>query len=519
MFRLSRRSLLASGSAALAMPLVPRFALAEETPVRGGTLAVAQLSANRRSADATNSRHPYFIVDANTRAQWNCLTWVDENLQVQLEVATKIEPADATLAVWDVTIREGVSFHNGKEMDSADVAASFDYHRQNAPFARQITRIEPVSKYVARFYLDAGNAEFPYILAEYNSVIMPAAPVETIGMDGIGSGPFRIVESDPNRSLIMERFESYWDQGTPYLDRLEVYNREGQQEAALNGLRSGQFDAVLNIDARAAVQLSNDPDFDIESKQGGYSFVIQLPKHPGSPFEDKRVRQAFAFAIDREAIVRVAYGGKYGWIGNDSHLMAVDPNFVPRPGGRDVAKAKALLAEAGHPNGIDLGTLYWSPQLPEAGLYFQVLQQSVKEAGITLTLEERPNDGYIQFRSGEADLSKGKYHKLAMTAVGNRNPGISLFRMRNAYVEAGHWQGEAQDRYMALYQKAMVEPDAGKRKAIYADMQQILFEEVPAILPAGGDTFLVKRKSVRAMTYHPQIWSIRYERIWKQATA
>jgi peptide/nickel transport system substrate-binding protein len=519
MFRLSRRSLLASGTAALALPLVPDFAFAEETPVRGGTLSIAQLSANRRSADATNSRHPYFIVDANTRAQWNCLTWVDENLQVQLEVATKIEPADATLAVWDVTIREGVSFHNGKEMDSADVAASFDYHRQNAPFARQITRIEPVSKYVARFFLDAGNSEFPYILAEYNSVIMPAAPVETIGMDGIGSGPFRIVESDPNRSLIMERFESYWDQGTPYLDRLEVYNREGQQEAALNGLRSGQFDAVLNIDARAAVQLSSDPDFDIETKQGGYSFVIQLPKYPGSPFEDKRVRQAFAFAIDREAIVRVAYGGKYGWVGNDSHLMAVDPNFVPRPGGRDVARAKALLAEAGHPNGIDLGTLYWSPQLPEAGLYFQVLQQSVKEAGITVTLEERPNDGYIQFRSGEADLSKGKYHKLAMTAVGNRNPGISLFRMRNAYVESGHWQGEAHDRYKALYQKAMVEPDAGKRKAIYADMQQILFEEVPAILPAGGDTFLVKRKSVRAMTYHPQIWSIRYERIWKQALA
>lgn len=519
MFRLSRRSLLASGSAALTLPFVPSFAFAEETPVRGGTLAIAQLSANRRSADATNARHPYYIVDANTRAQWNCLTWVDENLQVQLEVATKIEPADATLAVWDVTIREGVSFHNGKEMDSADVAASFDYHRQNAPFARQITRIEPVSKYVARFFLDAGNSEFPYILAEYNSVIMPAAPVETIGMDGIGSGPFRIVESDPNRSLIMERFESYWDQGTPYLDRLEVYNREGQQEAALNGLRSGQFDAVLNIDARAAVQLSSDPDFDIETKQGGYSFVIQLPKYPGSPFEDKRVRQAFAFAIDREAIVRVAYGGKYGWVGNDSHLMAVDPNFVPRPGGRDVAKAKALLAEAGHPNGIDLGTLYWSPQLPEAGLYFQVLQQSVKEAGITLALEERPNDGYIQFRSGEADLSKGKYHKLAMTAVGNRNPGISLFRMRHAYVESGHWQGEAHDRYTAHYQKAMVEPEAGKRKAIYADMQQILFEEVPAILPAGGDTFLVKRKGVRAMTYHPQIWSIRYERIWKQATA
>ncbi len=111
--------------------------------------------------------------------------------------------------------------------------------------------------------------------------------------------------------------------------------------------------------------------------------MIQLPKHPGSPFEDKRVRQAFALAIDREAIVRIAYGGKYGWVGNDSHLVATDPAFLARPAKRDVALARKLLAEAGHPNGITLPTLYFSPQLPEVPNYFQVLQQTVKEAGIT----------------------------------------------------------------------------------------------------------------------------------------
>ncbi len=518
MIILNRRAALRGTMAAAMLPALPRLGAAQSvTPQRGGTLSYAQLSANRRSADATNARHPYFIVDANTRLQWNCLTWVDANLNVQLEVATKIEPADATLAVWDVTLREGVMFHNGKEMDANDVVASFEYHRKNAPFARQITKIEAVSKYVARFFLDAGNSEFPYVLAEYNSVIMPAAPIETIGMDGIGSGPYRIVQSDPNRLMIHERFEQYWDAGLPYLDRIEIHNREGQQESALNGLRSGQFDAVLNIDARAAVQLANDPEYAVETAQGGYSYVIQLPKHPGSPFEDVRVRKAFALAIDREAIVRVAYGGKYGWVGNDSHLMAVDPSFVPMPKYHDVAQAKALLAEAGYPDGIDLGTLYWSPQLPEAGTYFQALQQSVKAAGITLALEERPNDGYIQFRSGEADLSKGKYHKFAMTAVGNRNPGISLFRMRNAFVESGHWQGAGHDKYIALYQAAMVERDADKRRAIYAEMQGILHEEVPAVLAAGGDTFLVRRKTVRDMTYHPQIWSIRFERTWKEA--
>lgn len=515
---INRRTALRGGFAATAASFLPLPGFAQSaTPQRGGTLAYAQMSANRRSADATNARHPYFVVDANTRLQWNCLTWVDPNLNVQLEVATKIEPTDATLAVWDVTLREGVMFHSGKEMDASDVAASFDYHRQNAPFARQITKIEPVSKYVARFFLDAGNSEFAYVLAEYNSVIMPAAPVETIGMDGIGSGPFRIMESDPNRLLIAERFEDYWDGDKPYLDRVEIHNREGQQESALNGLRSGQFDAVLSIDARAAVQLADDPEFTVESAKGGYSYVIQLPKQEGSIFQDVRIRKAFALAIDREAIVRVAYGGKYGWVGNDSHLTAVNPAFVPMPEVHDVAKAKALLAEAGYPDGIDLGTLYWSPQLPDAAVYFQALQQSVKEAGITVTLEERPNDGYIPFRTGDPDLSKGNFHKFAMTAVGNRNPGISLFRMRGENVEAGYWSGAGHDRYMDLYRQAMVEPAAEKRLAIYAEMQGILVEETPAILPAGGDNFLVRRKTVHDMPFHSQIWSIRFDQVWKEA--
>ena len=508
---LAGSAFLASLDAALLGPAAAQ----DGTPKKGGTLSYAQLSANRRAADATNARHPYFIVDANTRLQWNCLTWVDDKLGWQLEVASRVEPTDDKLNVWDVALREGVLFHNGREMTADDVASSFAYHRLNAPFARQIVKIEPVSKYVARFTLEGGNAEFPYILAEYNSVIMPAADLKIIGMDGIGSGPFRIVTTDPNRSVIMERFDGYWRPGLPLLDRVEIHNREGQQESALNGLRSGQFDAVLNIDARAAAQFASDAAYDIETAKGGYSFVIQLPKHPGSPFLDKRVRQAFAYAIDRDAIVRIAYGGKYGWVGNDSHLMVTDPAYVVRQGGRDIARARKLLAEAGYPNGITLPTLYWSPQLPEAGRYFQVVQQSAKEVGIVFAIEERPNDGYIQFRTGDNDLSKGNFHKFAMTAVGSRNPGISLFRMRDAFVESGHWRGPEHDQYIALYKQAMVTPDAGKRKAIYAEMQKILHEEVPAILPAGGDTFLVKRKNVRNMPYHPQIWSIRFDEVWK----
>jgi len=248
----------------------------------------------------------------------------------------------------------------------------------------------------------------------------------------------------------------------------------------------------------------------------GDQAVIILPKHPGSPFLDARIRRALAHAIDREAIVRIVYGGpRFGWLGNDSHMAGTDPMFAARPTGRDVALARRLLAEAGYPNGITLPTLYFAPQWPEMARYFQVIQESVKEAGITLPIEERPNDGYLRFRQGEEDVTKGNWHKFAYTAVGPRNPGISLFRMRGANNESGYWSGPAHDRYMALYRTAMVTADAGKRKAIYAEMQQICFEEAPALLPAGRKNVLIKRPTVMGLANHPQHWSITWDGVWK----
>ena len=503
---------LAGTSATFASP-----AQAQSAPKRGGVLRIAQCSANRLTANAENSRHPYFFVDLSTRSVYNHLTWVNEKLEWQLELASDITPTDDKLNVWDITVREGVRFHNGKEMTSEDVVASFNLHRQRAVFARQIQKVEPVGRYKSRFYLSEGNSEFPYVLAEYQCAIMPADTTEKIGMSGIGTGPFKFVASDPSRSVTLERNEHYWRSGHPYLDRLEIHNREGQQEAALNGLRAKQFDAVLAIDARALRQFERDQDFEMSYGRGAYHYVIQLPKHPGSPFEDKRVRQAFAMAIDREAIVRIAYGGKTGWVGNDSHLVSTDPSFLPRTVKRDVAGAKRLLAEAGYPNGLTLPTLYFSPQTPEAPSYFQVLQQTVKEAGFIVPLEERPADGYAAFRTGDNDMSKGKFHKFAMTAVGSRNPGISLYRMRGENVESGHWRGPEHDRYMDLYRKAVVTRDPAARKALYHDMQRILQEEVPAVLPAGGDMVLIKRKSVRNLTFHPQVWSVRFDEVWRSA--
>ena len=516
---LSRRHLLsitAQGITLAGTALLPApAASAQPAPRRGGTLVYANCSANRRGGDLSNSKHPYFMIDLVTRSAYDSLLWVDEQLQLHGELAKAWGATDDRLDTWEFVLHEGVHFHDGREMTAADVVSSFKLHQARHWASAQIAEVSAVGKYKLRFRLNQGNAEFPYVVAEYDTMVMPAdANVDRIGLSGIGTGPFRIVSVDPQRRMVLERNESYWRTGLPYLDRLEVVNREGQMEAAINGFRARQFDAVLNIDPRLVRQLEKEPDTEIVGATSGDHAVIVLPKHPGSPFNDRRIRQALALAVDREAIVRVVYGTA-GWVGNDSHLVAADPNFVARPLKRDVASARKLLAQAGFPNGITLPTLYYAPQWPEMPRYFQVLQQTVKEAGIILPIEERPSDGYSKFRQGDVDVTKGDFHKFAYTAVGPRNPGISLFRMQPRNNESGYWSGPEMEQYLKWYSQAMTTRDEARRKALYAQMQALLQKEVPALLPAGRKNLLVKRTQVRNLKNHPQHWSIRWDEVWK----
>ncbi len=514
---MKRRDLIVATGAALAgLGLKDLFgpgeALAQPKPKSGGKFVYTNLYPNNRMGDAKNGRHPYYLLDINTRSAFNGLAYVTDRLKVEPELATSWEPSD-DLKAWDIQLREGVVFHNGRDMTADDVVASFAFHREKTSFARQIVKVEKTGSHKVRMHLDRPNSEFPFILGEYQLMVMPAAPIDSIGLDGIGTGPFRIVELDPKRRLVMEKHERYWRTGFPYLDRFEVASSPGRMESALNGFRGGLFDAVLGVDPGMLPELERIAGTKISVAGAGDQALMILPKHEGSPFNDKRIRQALALAIDREKLMRIVYGPKTGWVGNDSHLTPSNPEFLPRPVKRDLARAKQLLAEAGHPNGITLPTFYFTASWPEIPRVFQVLSESVKEAGITLPVEQRPSDGYRDWRV--EDKAKTRKHRFAYGPAGVRNPGVSLYRMRPDNNESGYWSGPACDEYMKLYAEAVGERDTLKRKFLYVKMQQILAEEVPAIHPVGRRNVLIHKPNVRDLANHSQFWSIRFDEVWK----
>lgn len=502
-----RRFLIGTSTITVGLGLTSLLPAAQaQTPKHGGKFVYTNTYPNNRMGDATNGRHPYHLLDLNTRICYDALAWVDPNFEVVPELATAWE-SDATQKIWDITLRQGVRFQDGRDMTADDVVASYEYHQQHTSYAKHIIKVEKTGSHRVRMTLDAPNSEFPYTLGEYQLMIMQAAPPDSIGMNGIGTGPFKIVSLDPRRRMILERNPYYWRKGLPYLDRIEVVNTAGKMETAINGFRSGLFDAVLGVDPGLLPDLKRMPDTHYDVARSGDQALMILPKNKGSVFEDKRIRKALALAIDTEKVMKIVYDGKTGWIGNDTHLCPVNAAFIP-PFKRDVAKAKALLAEAGHPNGITLPTFYFAPTWPEVPRVFQVIAQSVKEAGITLPIEQRPSDGYRHWRV------KDHIH-FAYGPVGPRNAGISLFRMRPDYNESGYWKGPACDEYMKLYYEALAEKSLDKRRATYMKMQQILHEEVPAILPAGRRNTLIYKPDVNGLKNHSQFWSIRFDGVWK----
>lgn len=524
---ITRRDFLAGSAVILGTGALPGLARAtsveefvnslieDDAPKTGGKLTYGNPVPNWALGQSDRGQHPYYFMDIQTRGIWNALTWVDENLDVRGELATEFTSnEDGT--VWDYTLREGVMFHDGREFTSADAVASARYHAHPELggvgfFKQYIDRVEPVGRYGVRFFLKTPNVEFPYATAEYRAMMLPAREnLEEMGFDGIGTGAFRLIEIDNKRQFRAERFEDFWMPGRPYLDELVGVLAMGP--AAINGFRSGQFDAVLNADPGQFEQFEA-AGATVRTAPSGDQFWVILPKNANLPWNDLRVRKAMSLAIDRPAVNRIIYNDPEGWTGNDTHMNGVNREFLPRPVERDVAEARRLLAEAGYPQGIDLPAIAYCPTYPEEPRYWAVVSESMKEAGINLSFSERPCDGFNPYvMSVNKPIGRPRRN-----LVGARNPGINLSRAsRLNEAEHGGWEGPGFERYNDLLAQASAESDAERRTALYHEMQRIAQDEVPGIMIGGRRTNLVHAASWHNLRPHTQLWQgPRYETVWK----
>ena len=376
------------------------------------------------------------------------------------------------------TLVEGVSFHDGSAFDAEDVVWTFDRLRDPAlEFATSslyanIAAIEATGDYEVTFRLTDPNPFFLYDLSDNHALVMSADTEDPTDLNG--TGPFMVESYSPEDRIVLSANPNYFVEGQPGLETVEIIFFS-DENAMVDALRGGQADLIMRMSTPLFESLKGVDGIETyDIPTNGFDLIrLRSDRAPGN---DPRVIQAMRLATDREAILELVQQG-YGAVGNDSPIGPLYGSYHDEsatPPTRDVEAARALLAEAGYADGIEL-TLH----VPNSGGrpdLAAVLQSQWAEAGINLEISVEPEEVYYG-EDGWLEVDLG------ITGWGSRP--YPQFYLDVMLVSGARWNEShfADAEFDALAATAGSTLDEAERIEAYAQIQQLLIERGPVIIP------------------------------------
>ena len=380
-------------------------------------------------------------------------------------------------ARWDVSsngkeytfhLRKGVSFHNGEPFNAQ--VAKWNIERATAEgtknahpeFFRVIGNIETPDSNTLKLTLKDVDALFIVHLAEGDGVMLPMKGYENMAAAPVGTGPFKFSKWTRGDSVEMVRNDKYWNPRLPYLDKV-TYRFIKDPSAQVAALKAGDIDIIGWLLApELAPAISKDKRFKVLAG-ASTSEVIMSTNNKAKPFDNKLVRQAVAYAIDRDAVSELVISGYGTKIG--SHWPPVTPYYKDMTGRfpYDPAKAKKLLAQAGYPNGfeanIKLPVIY--PYAQRAG---EVIADMLGQVGIKLQIE------IVEWGVWLDRVFKQKDFQLSM--IGHAEAwDIGIYANPNYY-----FQYDSQE-FRDAYAKALKAPNEAEKAKWFGRCQEIVAED------------------------------------------
>lgn len=416
------------------------------------------------------------------------LVFSDAELNLVPVLAESWESNDA-LDEWTFTLREGITFHDGSPLTAEDVVATFNgpIGEGNAASAFETYGVEPfaaaevVDERTVQFNLSRPNGAFPFFVSSdnYNAAILPASfwdAYDTGTYEGsfIGTGPWLNESYDPGTRAVYVKNEDYWGDNSGQPDRMEVFMYD-DEAAMITAFQGGNLDVLYRVSFTNAQAL-----------EAGGAEVASIPtaQHrqlymdtSQPPFDDPRVRQALALTLDREELVEGLLGG-FGSVGNDHPIWDVFPMYddgaVPQRT-QDLEEAQALLEAAGYPDGFSarLDVLDFA----EVALLAQTVEAWAAQIGIDLDVNVFDADTYYADYWLAADQSAG------IVNYGHRGvPHVYLGAplLSTGTWNASHWNNPEYDALFAEFSGA---PDTDTERELAGQIQSLLWEEVPFIVP------------------------------------
>ncbi|MDR3514943.1 MAG: ABC transporter substrate-binding protein [Azospirillaceae bacterium] len=483
-------------SAVVGDALFPTAARAQEAPKRGGSLRfVCQIQ--EMTDPAAVSWIEASVVFRNTLEY---LTLVDADNVSHPYLAESWTPSD-DLKTWDFKLRSGVKWSNGDDFTAEDVA--YTIKRWLAPESKSsnktsfaaVTQVEIIGPLAIRLHLDRAILAIPEMLYAYNCPILHRK-FDDMGADWpknpIGTGPYELAEFAIGQKATFRRRAGYW--GTePYLDEIRFIDMGTSSAAHLAALSAGQVDILYRIGVSDLDLVKRLPNVQLLTGKAAQTIVMRMQVDQ-KPFDDIRVRKAVLLAADNQQMLELGYRGE-GTVAADYHVAQVQPEYFPLPPvKRDIAQAKALLKEAGHPNGVDVTLMVGNTQGTWEQNTAQVLQQNCAEAGIRINLNVVPSTEYWPV-----------WNKVPFGLTYWAHRPLAVQTLDLAYRSGAAWNEThlADKAFDAALDKAMAIVDVKQRSQAMEAVERILQDQAIMVQPFWSNKFTAISSKVRDYQQHP----------------
>ncbi|CAN7638158.1 ABC transporter substrate-binding protein [Mesorhizobium sp. LjNodule214] len=446
-------------------------------PTKGGTLKAGMVGGE--STDSLDPATWASQVPLTFGRTWGeTLVDVSPDGSIAMKLADQVS-SSKDAKTWTFRIKKDVSFHDGRKLTPADVAATLERHSDAKSksgalgLMRGIDTIKADGDSVV-IGLKDGDADLPYILADYHLAIQPNGGKDDPAA-GIGTGPYKISTNQPGVRHAGEKFSGYWNDDVGHASSVEVVviNDTTARTAALQG---GQVNMINRVEPKIVDLVKHVPGVTIRTVagRGHYLFVVHCDT---APFDNNDLRLALKYAVDRDEMVKKILNG-YGSVGNDSPINTTYPLYTPvEQRSYDPEKAAFHYKKSGHSGSILLRTS--EVAFPGAVDAAQLYQQSASKAGIRLDIKREPGDGY-------------------WSEVWNKQPFCASYwggrptqdlMYTTGYYSKADWNETRffRDDFDKMLSQARSELDTEKRKKLYADMGSIVRNDGGAVIPMFND--------------------------------
>ena len=409
---------------------------------------------------------------------------IDEKLNIVPQLATSHEWSADNKAL-TLKLRQGVTFHDGEKLDAAAVKYSLERHKTMQGSSRRgelalVSTVDVIDPATVRLNLSAPFAPLLAQLADRAGMIVSPkaaqAAGDKFGLSPVCSGPFKFVERIPQDRIVVERFANYWNKDEIHFDRI-VYVPIPDSTVRLSNLRAGQLDFIERPLPSDIPQLKTDARFKIAriTEIGYQGITINVgngeaaQKNPLG--RDAKVREAFELSLDREGIVQVVMDGE-AVVGNQwvSPANTYYAKNMPVPK-RDVARAKALLREAGVTN--PTVTLMASTNT-DAQKTAQVVQAMAKEAGFDIRIQS------TEFSTSLDLADKGQFEAYVLAWSGRADPDGNIYSF-DACKQPLNNAGYCKPAVDELLTKSRTTRDPVERRKFYDQLAAIVLNDRPIV--------------------------------------